>query len=132
MSSIIQEPHNKYLPESIDNCALLLSDVLVIPVPRFRVDRLADTSQDTQGAEIMALNVVRPKTTKESDSGGGRVKLGELVFRNGLPVTRGRGIDRSGLKHGGGDPVCERAVNNVAEWVRELWSCIVWFGSTHV
>jgi hypothetical protein len=47
MSNIIQEPRNKYLPESIDNRALLLSNVLVIPVPRFRVDRLTDTSQDT-------------------------------------------------------------------------------------
>jgi hypothetical protein len=74
----------------------------------------------------MALNVVRPKTTEESDSSGGRVKLGELVFCNGLPVTR-----VGGLKHGGGDPVCERAVNNVTtEWVRELWLCTVWFGST--
>jgi hypothetical protein len=78
----------------------------------------------------MALNVVRPKTTEKSDSGGGRVKLGELVFCNGLPVTRGGGIDRSGFKHGGGDPVCERAVNNVTEWARELWSCTVWFGNT--
>jgi hypothetical protein len=68
----------------------------------------------------MALNVVRPKTTEESDSGRGRVEMSELVFRDGLPVTRGRGIDRSGLKHGGGDPVCERTVNNVTESAREL------------
>lgn len=38
------------LPEGINNCTLLLSDVLVIPMPRFGVNRLSYTPENSQTA----------------------------------------------------------------------------------
>lgn len=36
------------IPERIHDGALLLVDMLVVPMPRLRVDRLADTAEDAQ------------------------------------------------------------------------------------
>ena len=83
------------LPECVDDGALLLSDMLVVPVPGFRIDGLSDGSQDTQRAEVVALNMVRAKATQQPNSGGRRVELGKLVLGHSLPVTRRSGIDGS-------------------------------------
>ena len=41
------------LPEGIDNRAFLAADVLVVPHPRFRIDRLANRTQQTQAAQVV-------------------------------------------------------------------------------
>ena len=49
------------LPESVNDGALLLSNVVVIPVPGFGVDGFTDTTQHSEGAEIVASEVVFTK-----------------------------------------------------------------------
>ena len=41
------------LPPRIDDRTAIVADVLAIPDPRFRIDRLADSSQQTQAREIV-------------------------------------------------------------------------------
>jgi hypothetical protein len=78
------------LPESINDGTLLLSDVVVIPVPSLGVDRLTNTTQHSEGAEIVGLDVMLTETTEETNGGRSSVELGNLVLLNGLPVA-GRG-----------------------------------------
>lgn len=90
--------------------------MLVVPVPSLGVDRFADAAKDAETREIVWLHVVCTETAKETDGGGGGVELGEFVLFDGLPVARGRGVDRSRFKDGGGDAVGEGTVDDVAEW----------------
>lgn len=87
--------------------------MLIVPVPCFGVDGLADTTKDTKGAQIMLLNMILTQAPEETDCSGSRVELGELVLLDGLPVTRRGGVYRSRLKDSRGDTKGERAVHNV-------------------
>lgn len=102
------------LPEGIDNCTLLATDVFVEPMPSFGVDRFPNTSQYTNAAEIVALDVFCAESTKETYSCGSRIELCELVLLNSLPVTRGCGIYGRGFEHGCRDTIGKRAVNNIS------------------
>jgi len=102
------------LPEGIDNRTLLLPGIFVVPVPRLGVDGLTNTTQDAQAAKVIAINVVRSKAAKESNSSGCGVELGKFVLLDSLPIARGSGVYRSGFENGSGDSVSQRAVNNVA------------------
>jgi hypothetical protein len=46
------------LPERIDDSAFAFSDVLTVPVPGFRVNRLADGTKDSERREVMVLDVL--------------------------------------------------------------------------
>ncbi|RUP44289.1 hypothetical protein BC936DRAFT_149675 [Jimgerdemannia flammicorona] len=92
------------LPVGIDDCAMALADLFVIPLPRLRVDRLTDGSDDTQGGQIMALDPRVSKTTEGADGGGCGVELGDLVLRDDLPETGW--VGRGGAER-------ERAVDDV-------------------
>lgn len=74
-------------PESIHNRTLLLSDIVIVPMPRFGVDGFADTSENADGGEVVVLDVVSTETTEETDGGGSGVEVSEFVFLDGLPVT---------------------------------------------
>lgn len=82
------------LEERIDDGSLFASDVVVQPVPRFGIDGFANAADDTEGAEICILDVFLPETTEKTNSSGCGVEVGEFVLIDGLPVARGRGVDR--------------------------------------
>ena len=75
------------LPESIDDCAFPLANMIVIPMPRLGIDRLSDGTQHTERREIVILDVMFAQPTEETDGGGCRVELGQFVFLDGLPVS---------------------------------------------
>lgn len=82
------------LEERIDDSGLFASDVVVKPVPRFRIDGFANAGDDTEGAEVCILDVFLSETTEETNSSGCGVEVGEFVLVDSLPVARRRGVDR--------------------------------------
>jgi hypothetical protein len=75
------------LPPSINDGALPLSDVFVVPVPSLGVDRFTDGTQNSDGAEVVSLNALLPKTAEETDCSGSSVEVGDIVLLNQLPVA---------------------------------------------
>jgi len=103
------------LPESIDDGTLLLADVIVVPVPSLGVDRLANGTQYSDGAEIVGLDVVFSETAEETDGGWSRVEVGKLVFLSGLPVTGWGRVNGGRFEDSGGDTVEKRPVDDVTD-----------------
>lgn len=101
------------LPERIDNRALLFADVLVVPSPSLRVDRLSDTTEHPQCAEIVALKVMFTQSAEETDRSRRGIELGDFVLLDDVPVARGGGVDGGTFEYGGSDTVEERAVDDV-------------------
>lgn len=89
------------MPKRINDSALFPPNMLIVPIPRLRIDRLSNTSENPQTAQIVVLDVVRSKATEETDGGGCGVELGEFVFVDGLPVSGGGGVHWGGLKDDG-------------------------------
>lgn len=87
--------------------------MFVVPVPGLGVDWLPNTSQYTNGAEIVALDMVCTKPTKKTDGRRSGVELGNFVLLHGLPVTRGSGVYGSGLEHSCRDTIGKWSVNNI-------------------
>ena len=128
------------LPVGVDDGALLLSDVLVVPVPSFGVDRLSNGSDSSQRAQVVTFDELFTESTEKSDGGRRGVELrhvkssvlapmremkrqetdlSELVLGDSLPESRGGGVDRSGLEDGRGDSVCEQERISVDSKTRE-------------
>jgi hypothetical protein len=93
------------VPEGVYDRTLHLPYMLVVPVPRFGVDRLADASQHAQAAQVVALHMVGTEAAEKADGSRGRVELGQLVLLDGLPVARRSGVDWRGFENGGGHAV---------------------------
>lgn len=74
------------LPERVDDGALALPDVLVIPVPRLRVDGLADAPEHTQARQVVALDVMVAQAAEKTDGSRCGVELSDLVLVDGFPV----------------------------------------------
>lgn len=108
------------LPESIDDGALFLADVVVIPVPSLGVDRLTNGTQYSESTEIVAVDVVLSETAEETDGGWSRVEVGKLVLLNGLPVTRWGRVDGRRFEDSGGDTVEKRPVDDVTDGTCEI------------
>jgi hypothetical protein len=79
------------VPEGVHDRTLHLPYMLVVPVPRFGVDRLADASQNAQAAQVVALHMVGTEAAEQADGSRGRVELGQLVLLDGLPEREGVG-----------------------------------------
>ena len=60
----------------------------IIPIPRLGVDGFADTTQNTERAEVVVFDVVFAGSAEETDGGGSGVVLGEFVLFDDLPVSR--------------------------------------------
>lgn len=103
------------LPESVNDGTLPLANVVVVPVPSFGVDRLANGAQHSESAEVVALGVVLAETTEETDGGGSGVEMGNLVLLDGLPITGWGRVDGGGFEDGGSDAIEKRSVDDVTD-----------------
>jgi hypothetical protein len=102
------------LEEGVDDGGLLAPDVVVEPVPRLRVDRLADAPDDAQRAEVRVLHVLLAEPAEEADGGGRSVEVRDLVAVDRLPEAGRCRVDWGRLEDGGGNAVGERTVDDVA------------------
>jgi len=87
--------------------------MIIVPVPGLWIDGFTDGTQDTNGRQVVVVDMMSAKTTEETDGSRSRVKVGNLVLFNGLPVTGRGGVYGSGLEEGSCDTVGERAVDDV-------------------
>jgi hypothetical protein len=81
-----------HVPEHVNDSALLLADMFVVPVPGFRIDRFTNRSKDMQTAEIMVFHMLSAESAKEVNGSRSRIELGKLVLLDGLPVVRWCGV----------------------------------------
>jgi hypothetical protein len=101
-------------PPGVNDGALLPSDIFIIPVPGFWVDRFADTPENAEAAEFVVLDMVRAVPAEQTDGRRGGVKMSELVFVDRLPVARGRGIHRRRFKDSCRDAIAKGPVDDIA------------------
>src|SRR5262249_38697656 len=66
------------LPPGVDDGAAAAADGLVVPDPRFGVDRLADRSQEPQAREVALLRPLVPPADEGADGRRRRVEDGDL------------------------------------------------------
>jgi hypothetical protein len=87
---------------------------VVVPVPRLRVDRLADGAQQPQALAARFLDVLVALGNERADGRRRGVELGHAVFVDDLPVARGIRIGGRALKEDLRGPVGHRPVDDVA------------------
>ena len=102
------------LPPRVDDRAAAAADVLVVPDPRLRVDRLADRAEQSQRREVVLLRVLRPPLHVRADRRRRRVEDVDLVALDDVPPAVLVGEVGRPLVHDAGRPVAERAVHDVA------------------
>jgi hypothetical protein len=88
--------------------------MFIVPIPRFRVNWLSNTTKNTQTAQIMTLNMLFSKSTQQSDGSGSGIELSQFVLFNRFPIARGSGIYGSGFEDSCGHAVGERSVDDVS------------------
>src|SRR5574343_171142 len=105
------------LPEGIDDRALAAADIVVVPLPGGRVDRLADRTEDAQGRQVEALRmhggVGVGGLDQRTDRGRGGVENGRLVILDHLPETAGVRIGRHAFEDDFGGATGQRAIGDV-------------------
>src|SRR5690606_23721930 len=101
------------LPPGIDDRAAALADVLVVPLPGFRVDRLADRTQQTQAGTIGTFDRSLALGHHGANGGRGGVEDVDLVLVDDLRHAAHVRIVRHALEHQGGGAVGQRPVDEV-------------------
>jgi len=101
------------LPVGIRDVTVVVTNVLIVPLPNLRGNRLTDGTQSSQRREIMLLNVVLTSTLQETQSSRGNVELSDLVLLNNLPVSRVGGVGRGTLENNGSGTEKQRTVEGV-------------------
>src|SRR6185295_19181164 len=101
------------LPPGIDDRAAPLSHHVVVPLPRFGIDRLPDGAKELQRFPLGALNIIVARTHQRPDRGRHRVEDIDLVLVYHLPEARGVGIARYALEDEGGRAVGARPIDYV-------------------
>ena len=91
-----------------------MTDLLVVPHPRFRVDGLADRPQEPQRAEVVRGGPFITPLHEGADRGRRRVKNVHGVALDHLPEAPLIGRVRGALVHDGGGPIGERPVDEIA------------------
>ena len=87
------------LPVRIDNRALILANMLTVPLPGFWVDRFANRAEDAERGEIVPLDVLWAETTEQANGSRRAVEVGELVLGDSLPVAGWCRIDWRRFEH---------------------------------
>ncbi len=102
------------LPPGVDDRAFLQPDVLLVPHPRFGVDRLADRPEEAERGEVPPLGIFGPPLHEGPDRGGRRVEDGDPVLLDHLPEAVLVGPVGGPLVHQDSRAVRERPVDAVA------------------
>lgn len=95
------------LPVRIDDRALVLADVLAVPLPGLWVDGFTDRAEDAERGEVVPVDVLWAETTEKTNRGRRAVEVGELVLGNSLPVAGWRRVYWSRFEHAMEDHECE-------------------------
>src|SRR5215211_1889983 len=96
------------LPPRVHDGAPSAADVLVVPLPRPRIDGLADGTKQPQGREIMLLDGLRALLHERPDDGRRRVVDCNPVALDHVPVPIRAGVARRTLDLDGGRPIAQR------------------------
>ncbi len=102
------------LPPGIDDRAAALADHVVVPLPRLRIDRLADRAEQPQRLARGLLHRRVAGLHQRADGGRRGVEDVDLVLVADLPEPRHAGIVRHALEHQRGGAVGQRPVDDVA------------------
>ncbi len=102
------------LPPGIDDRAAAVADHAVIPLPGFRIDRLADRAKQAQRSARGLLHRLVARLHQRADRGRRGVERVDLVLVDHFPEARIGRVVRHAFEHQRGRAVGERAVENVA------------------
>ena len=102
------------LPPRVDDRAPAAADVLVVPDPRLRVDRLADRSEQPQRRQVVLRSVLGPPLHVGADRGRRGVEDRHAVALGDVPPAILVGIVRRALVQHRGGAVAQRPVDDVA------------------
>ncbi|MNM96270.1 hypothetical protein D3C81_1087390 [compost metagenome] len=102
------------LPPGIDDRAAPLADHVVVPLPGFRVDRLADRAEQAQAGAGGLLHRPLALAHQCAQRGWRGVEDVHLMLVDHLPEARGVRVVRYALEHQRGGAVGQRAVDDVA------------------
>mmetsp|Transcript_340 Transcript_340/g.907 ORF Transcript_340/g.907 Transcript_340/m.907 type:complete len:485 (-) Transcript_340:346-1800(-) len=106
-------PSGLRLPPRVDDRAVALAHHLVIPLPRFRVDGLADGPQNPERRSIVLGDVVVARLDEQPDCGRCGIKLVDLEPLHHLPVSPSVGVGRDGLE--------QHRLRSVQQWsIRDI------------
>ena len=101
------------LPPGVDDRAAAVAHHAVIPLPRFRIDRLAHRAEEPQRLAAGLLHRVFARLHQRADRGRRGVEDVDLVLVDHLPEARHRRIVRHAFEHQRRGAVRERAVDDV-------------------
>ncbi len=102
------------LPPGVDDRAAVFADHAVVPLPGFRIDRLADGAEQAQRFARGLLHRRVARLHQRADRGRRGVDDVDLVLVDHFPETRHARIVRHALEHQRDGAVGERAVDDVA------------------
>src|SRR5690606_8256545 len=102
------------LPPGVNNGAATFAYHLVIPAPRFGVDRLTDSTQKPQGLARRRLDRPIAFAHQRPDSRWRGVENRYLMLVHRLPEARSIGIAWHAFKHHCRGAISQWAINNVS------------------
>ena len=102
------------LPPRVNDGAAAAADNIVIPIPGFGVDRLADRAQHLERGKIAFFDIFVALTHERAQSRGGGVELVDLVLFTNLPEAGGVRVGGCALEHQRCCAVRKRPVNDIA------------------
>src|SRR3712207_6504533 len=107
------DPPGLRLPPGVHHRAPSAANVLVVPLPRPRVDRLADAPEEPQGREVVLLEVLGSGLYERPDGGRGRVEDRDPVPLHDIPPAVAPRVVRRPFEHQRGRPVAQGPVDYV-------------------
>src|SRR4029079_15791757 len=102
------------LPPCVDDRTAIIANHVVVPLPRLRIDRLADRAEKTKRLARRFLDRVVAALHQRADGGRRRVDDVDLVLVAHFPETRRGRIVRHAFEHQRDGAVRERPVDDVA------------------
>ena len=102
------------LPPGVDDWAASAADVLIIPHPRFRVDRFADGAEQSEGGEVMLRGPFVAPFHEGADGSRCGVENGDAVVGDDAPEAVWLRPVRSAFVHESGCAIGQGAVDDVA------------------
>jgi hypothetical protein len=101
------------LPPSVHNRAASAADMLVVPHPRFGVNRLADRPQQAQAAQVVLVRVLLAPLHKRADGGRRSIEDRRAVLLHNRPESVAVGVVGRAFVHDAGRPVRQRSVHQI-------------------